>query len=798
MGHYRLLRLLGSGGMGAVYLAERADAEFHQQVAIKALRPGLEEGEILRRFLVERQTLAVLQHPNIVRLLDGGTTEDGRPYLVMDHVEGVPIEEYANSRGLSVEARLELFRQVCAAVHYAHQNLVVHRDLKPSNILVTADGVPKLLDFGIAKILLPEHAEKAAGLTVAGSRPMTPQYASPEQVLGQPITTATDTYALGVMLYRLLTGQHPYRFTTGAEAELVELIARAEPERPSALVRRLARAAGEAPRVGDRQGEALARRLRGDLDMIVMTALRKEPPRRYSSVEHFSEDLRRHLRGLPVAAQRDTLGYRARKFVERHRAAVAAAALVAVALVASTVVSLEQKGRAERRFQETRELARFVLYEFDEVIRSGITAARKKMVERALGYLDRLARESSGDISLRRELIEGYFKVGDVQGNLYGPNVGDSAGARESYRRALELARQVHAGRPQEPASRRDLARAQVKLGDLSALGGDRREALQQYQEALKVLDELAAARPADLTAKRDVLAVAGKIGFTNYQMGHLAAALASYRRCLAIAQEWRKAQPDEPEARRAVAAGHERTGEVLARSGQTAEGMVSLLAALENYQTLLAARPADAQAQRDVSATHTIIGDILLSAGRTAEAVESYRRGLAITEAAARDDPHNQQARTDLHLTLARLADVLWAAGQKPQAREMTERALRLLGPLADAGQASDYDLQNYAWVLATTPFEDLRDAARAEKCALQAVERTQWSDPRALDTLARAYEAGGKLDRALETEQKALSLLPPPRPGAAASDLRKELEANLARFRQRLGHAPPGQQPQ
>jgi len=795
IGRYRVLRQIDIGGMGEVYLAARADEEFRQQVAIKTMRPGLEGGDILRRFLVERQMLAVLEHPNIVRLLDGGTTEEGRPYLVMDYVDGRPIDDYAQAQGLSVEARLELFRTVCAAVHYAHQNLVVHRDLKPSNIMVTAEGTPKLLDFGIAKILTPEQPEKAVGLT-AGVRPMTPQYASPEQILGQPITTASDIYSLGVLLYRLLTGQHPYTFTTGAEAELVQLICQVEPERPSALVRRLSRASGQAPRIGERQGEALARKLSGDLDMIVMMALRKEPQRRYSSVEHLSEDVRRHLRGLPVTAQKDTLRYRARKFVERHRAAVAAAALAAVALVSSTVVSLEQKQRAERRFQEVRELARFVLFEFDDAIRSGVTPARQKLVERALTYLDRLARETSRDVSLRRELMEGYFRVGDVQGNLYGPNLGDAAGARRSYQRALELANELYTANPEDPVSRRDLARANVKLGDLSALGGDRREALEDYQKALRVFDQLAAASPANLAAKREVLTLASKIGFTHYQLGNLAAALASYQRCLVMAHEWQKAEPDQPVAKRAVAAGYERVGEVLARTGRTAEGLVNLRAALELYQALAAGRRAETQAHRDLSNTHTIIGDILLGAGRTAEALESYSRGLEIAEALARYDPQNKQARTDLHLTLGRLADVLWAAGQKAQAREMTDRALRLLRSLVDLPDASAYDIQNYAWILVSTPFEDLRHAGHAEQYAQKAVEMTQGSDPRVLDTLARAYQLAGKLEQAVATEEKALALLPPRPASGAISDLRRELEENLARFRQQSGRAPPAQQ--
>ncbi|MEK7404134.1 MAG: protein kinase [Acidobacteriota bacterium] len=798
VGHYRLLRRIGAGGMGAVYLAERADEVFRHQVAIKALRPGLEHGEIRQRFLVERQTLAALDHPNIVRLLDGGATDDGRPYFVMDYVDGVPIDEYANQHRLGVEARLELFLLVCAAVHYAHQNLVVHRDLKPTNILVTADGTPKLLDFGIAKILSPEHPARVAGLTLAGERPMTPQFASPEQILGYPITTASDIYSLGVLLYRLLTAQHPYRIQTGTDLELYNAICQTEPEKPSAMVRRTARETGGQAPVGDGRPETLARRLRGDLDMIVMVALRKEPQRRYSSVQHFAEDVRRHLAGLPVTAQKDTLGYRAGKFVQRHRAAVSAAVLVAIALVVSTIVSLREQQRAERRFQEVRELARFVLFEFDDAIRSGVTPARKKLVMQALGYLDRLVQESGQDVSLRRELMEGYFKVGDVQGNLYGPNLGDPAGARESYRRALELARSIHAASPRDPASRRDLARAGVKFGDLLALGGNRAEALRQYQQALQALEELAAAEAGDREAQRSVLALHNKIGFTHYQLGHLGAALASYQRCLGIARQWNRAEPSNREASRAVAAGYERIGEVLARGGRTPEGLENLRVALRAYQALAAEQPADAQAQRDVSNTRTILADILLAAGQTAEALVNYRRGLEIAEALARSDPENKQARTDLHLSLGRLADVLWAAGEKAEARAVTQRALRLLASLVELRDASQYDLQNYAWILATTPFSDLRDPARAERYAQRAVELTQDSDPRMLDTLARALEAGGKLKRAEETELRALALLPLPAAAAEASDLRKEMEANLARFQRQSGRAPPGGQRQ
>src|SRR5260221_732691 len=235
IGSYKIIRHIGRGGMGSVYLAERSDDQFRRQVAVKAVNPELVDAGILRRFHNERQTLAALDHPNIIKLLDGGTTEDGAPYLVMDYVEGQTIDEYCNSRKLSTTERLQLFRIVCRAVTYAHQNLVVHRDLKPSNILITPDGTPKLLDFGIAKLLKAEYASSSA-VTRTDVRPMTPEYASPEQVLGQPITTASDIYALGVLLYRLLTGVHPYQLKTQSALELELAICQTEPERPSTSV----------------------------------------------------------------------------------------------------------------------------------------------------------------------------------------------------------------------------------------------------------------------------------------------------------------------------------------------------------------------------------------------------------------------------------------------------------------------------------------------------------------------------------------------------------------------------------
>ena len=352
IGPYQVLNRLGRGGMGVVYLALRVDREFSKQVALKLLRPGLESEDVVQRFRAERQILAALDHPNIAQLLDGGSTEDGLPYLVMEYVEGQPIAESCDRRDLALRERIELFLTVCSAVHFAHQNLVVHRDLKPGNILVTPEGHPKLLDFGIAKLLDPEPA---SGLTptVTGQRMMTPDYASPEQVRGEPISTASDVYSLGVLLYELLTGRRPYRLNSESPVEVLRLICEQEPQRPSIAVLSEPESSeagpppltegAELPARPEVARRRLRRRLAGDLDNIVLMAMRKEPRHRYASVEQLAADLKRYLDGRPVSARKATLRYRCAKFVRRNRWAVAAlAALVAASLGFGVVMGMQR------------------------------------------------------------------------------------------------------------------------------------------------------------------------------------------------------------------------------------------------------------------------------------------------------------------------------------------------------------------------------------------------------------------------------------------------------------------------
>src|SRR5215510_13366991 len=366
IGPYRIVREIGRGGMSVVYLAERADDAYRKQVAVKLVWPGLMTGEIERRFRQERRILARLDHPNIARLLDGGVTEDGCQYVVMEYVEGEPIKEFCDSRKLSITERLKLFQQICAAVQYAHDNLIVHRDLKPSNTLVANDGTVKLLDFGIAKLLDPALLGiEDSPPSQTGFHAMTPEYASPEQARGENITTASDVYSLGVMLYELLTGRRPYRIKSRAPHEAARVISEEEPPPPSVVVSRMVEDAGaschdritQSPRqvIETREGkpERLRARLQGDLDDIVLKALRKEPFHRYRSAGEFSEDIARHLNGKPVTAHKGTLIYLTTRYVRRHKAGVGAAAFILLALLGAVVYVVRQAdiAKAQARWQ---------------------------------------------------------------------------------------------------------------------------------------------------------------------------------------------------------------------------------------------------------------------------------------------------------------------------------------------------------------------------------------------------------------------------------------------------------------
>ena len=483
IGRYRIERLLGSGGMGAVYRAHR-ESDFEQRVALKLVQPGFESPETLRRFHTERQILARLEHPNIARLLDGGSSDDGRSYFAMELVEGTPIDRYCADRRLPVTARLELMLQVCEALQLAHSNLVIHRDLKPGNVLVTGDGVPKLLDFGIAKLL---RAEGTAALPAAGDRAMTLRYASPEQLRGEPVTTATDVYSLGVMLYQLLTGGLPEGLDAGREADVVWAVCEQQPLPPSHAVERLPATAARAFAASPATWQ---RRLRGDLDAVVLRSLSKDPAARYPSVEQLAADLRRHLDDLPVSARRATVSYLAGKALRRNRWPFLSAALALTLILAFTLALARQLEHTERERDRAARLSSFLvdLFRAAEPDSAGEEPSVRQLVD--VGR-QRLTSELAEEPEVRADLLgtlgQVYYRLGHLDA------------AREAHRAAITALDGPAGGdHPTLARALNDLAAVAFERGELSRAEDLWRRSL-AMRERLRV--------DADLTKPRNNLA---------------------------------------------------------------------------------------------------------------------------------------------------------------------------------------------------------------------------------------------------------------------------------------------------
>jgi non-specific serine/threonine protein kinase/serine/threonine-protein kinase len=620
VGPYRVVREIGRGGMGAVYLAERADGQYEHRVALKVIKRGMDTEQVLARFRAERQILASLDHPNIARLLDGGSTDQGVPFFAMEYIEGEPIDAWAAGRSLSVEDRLSLFLQVCGAVAYAHQHLVVHRDIKPLNILVTAEGAPKLLDFGIAKVL-HEDADEATS-TVTGMRLLTPEYASPEQIEGRHATTVSDVYALGVVLYELLTGRSPYGPRSRAPLDLVEAVRTTDPERPSA--------------VGGT--EKLRRRLRGDLDTILLTALRKEPARRYQSVEQFAGDVRRHLDGLPVRARPDTFRYRAGKFIRRNRVPVAAAVLLALALLGGTAATAYQaqqaraaQARAERRFADVRKLANSLLFDYHDAIRDlrGARPVRERMVRDALGYLDELAGESREDPSLQRELAGAYQRIGDLQGGEPS-SLGDDDGAAKSYAKALGILETLIRADTGNSRLKRQAANTALSLGRVVWGRGDVPGGLTNVRRGRALLDPLVAAAPTDTDLRLQLSAANNLLGQIFLEEGKIAESLEYHSADLKQLEAAPESERRLPEVRLAISVTYGYLADAQSESGDLAGALESHRRSRALRRQLSAEFPENEKYAEAAQSARYYEATTLSRMGRWEEALVLHREGLA------------------------------------------------------------------------------------------------------------------------------------------------------------------------
>ncbi|HXC72808.1 MAG TPA: protein kinase [Pyrinomonadaceae bacterium] len=664
IGAYKIVREIGHGGMGTVYLGERDDKQYRQQVAIKLINPGLGGETIRRRFRNEMQILADLNHPNIARLFDGGQTADGVPYLVMEYVEGSPINHYCNDRNLSTEQRLKLFCTVCDAVQYAHQHLVIHRDIKPGNILVTSEGLPKLVDFGIAKLL--DNGKSIPDATATVMPFMTPQYASPEQVYGLSATTATDIYSLGVVLYELLTGRSPYRLKSRVPHELAQAILDQEPQR---------------------------QRLKGDLDNIVLMAMRKEPQRRYASAQQFAEDIHRHLDGLPVRARQDTFSYRAGKFIRRRKLAVAAAALILLTLLVGIIttawqarVARAERARAERRFNEVRQLANSIVFEVHDAIVNlpGSTQARALIVERGLNYLDSLAQDAAGDRGLQRELAAAYEKLGAVQYTPSVAHLGDLEGALQSHRKAAALREALVAADPNNRDYRRELLDSYWFIATLLGKQGDSQRELQMLRQQLPARQELAAAEKTDFVDRYNLAGTYAYIGSLSMKMGDVQGALENQREALKIRETLVALDPNAARSRRALTISYEYLGLATDLAGDTKGALELQQRGLEMREYLVAADPLNTDLRLMLIESHRYVGDLFFKLGDLQQASAHYQKQLSMNEEMVAADPANAQFQSNKAVALTKVGDIAARTKRTAEALSKYNEAFRILEKLS------------------------------------------------------------------------------------------------------------------
>jgi non-specific serine/threonine protein kinase/serine/threonine-protein kinase len=686
VGPYRLVRLIAQGGMGAVYEAERADAQFHQRVAVKFLRHGIPTAQARRRFEHERAIQARLQHRNIAGLFDGGVLPDGQPYFVMEYVDGVPITTYAANRSLSVSARLQLMRQVCRAVHYAHEHQVVHRDLKPSNILVTTDGTVKLLDFGIARLL--EGSDDDVPLTQGGDRALTLEYASPEQLNGQAVTAASDVYSLGVVLYELLAGRRPFLMSELPIAEAIRQVTEVPPAPPSVAL-------------GPAAPESVRRAVRGELDDITAMTLRKEPERRYASADALAHDLAAWEQGRPVSATADTVAYSIRKFVRRHRWQSASAVLLLLSLVVGASTTWWQARRAEARYRDGRRLANALLSDVHSVIADlpGATAARAALIAPALEYLDRTSREIMDDPALDRELAFAYQRIGDVQGNPTNANLGDVAGARASYQKALDIAERVYRRLPADEGSARLVALVSERLADVGDSAGNVSASMAHQERAVQLYTTIAQRWPSHDASHQLAVSrlkrgdLAGHPAFRN--LGDTAGAMRDYRSALALLERDSSTSTDVYRNRRYRSLILERMGRI-AGDGGGADAPDLLARSLAQREQLAALRPGSVDAQRDVAIGHFLLCGLYQARAELDKAQASCEASFRIRHAIYRADPKNVQLLRGMGLIHRRLGDIAASSADRGTARVQYRSALAFYDTLAmnrGAGRADSTD---------------------------------------------------------------------------------------------------------
>ncbi len=735
VGNYQIERELGTGGSGRVFLASRVDDEFHRPVPLKLLYPSSAGRDFAGRLRLERRALAQLDHPNIAHLLDWGQAEDGAPFLAMEYVDGAPVDEYCRMRDCDITGRLHLFLQICDAVEHAHRHLIVHRDIKPANVFVNRDGMVKLLDFGIAKLL----ADDAATVT-AGPR-LTPAYASPEQVRGEAMTTATDVYSLGVLLYELLTGELPYRLSTRSAEEASRAVVGQEPLRPN---------------------------LAPDLANILMKALRKEPERRYLSVEQMAADIRRYLDGLPVLASNGSRIYLVSRFVQRNRLAVALGSLAIGALVAGAAVTTWQWRAAElnlrvaeARYSALRGFAHAILSGLDQPSTPSQTEAAHLIGTVTVGYLDQLARDRVPDDQLQMDIASAYTTLGSAEGIDVGPNRGNTAAAIEDYNKAREiLVRQwgLH----------RDAPHGIALLWNFVATGGamaDARQAADYFSQALPVVSELAARYPGDFAILNPCAIVFESRGKRLYRAGDLDGAIQSFHKALDFAGRALSRRPDDAKSLQTAAAENGLLCRMHALKGDFSDALAEGRESQRLGDRLLAIKRTP-KTLRDTATNSLFLCEAQRRKGDVSGAAACIGPTFEQFTAIASEDASNIQAKWDVATAHLERGEILAARNLPDQAISNFREAVRLSkelsarDPLNFSGfRVYGASLVRLGMALAVSP-PDVREAASLFDEGIDANSQARNlapSDVYVKAHLARAWRGKARVSRpnSIETAQ-------------------------------------------
>ncbi len=820
LGSWRIVKEVGRGGMGTVYLAVRDDDQFQKQVAIKVVRHGMDTADVLERFRHERQILANLDHPYIARLLDGGTTADGRPFFVMDYVEGTPLDAFCKENTFAIEARCRLFLRVLEAVAHAHRNLVVHRDLKPANIFVKSDGSPKLLDFGVAKLLAADPDEGVT-LTVL-HRPFTPQYASPEQVHGFPVTTAVDIYSLGAVFYEMLTGQRAQRIDSLSLSEIERVVCHTEVTRPSLL----------------------SPGLDADLDNIVLMAMRKEPARRYQSVDQFADDIHRYLSGRAIMARQDSFWYRTRKFAGRNRFQISGVALIFVSLVAALIVTLAQarvaqsarraaeqqrrvsdreraraeqeRARAEAGFRQAQlaradeaqqrlhaeqsltqvlNIADKTLFDIHDVVARlpGAVEARRLMVKTTLDYLESIQKENGLDDRLRMALGAGYSRIAAIQGDPLNPSLGDVKGARDSYLKAEALLGPLYARGKDDPDVIMHWLEAETGLAALSYSQSRSAQTIQMYAKLLPVAHRLAELAPSNLQAAKREADIQGALNMALNPTDQRAA-LDHANRQIAILTALMGRFPVDRDLKQDLANSLDDAAVPLTDLGSYTQAAEYFERSIGIREALLEIEPANVQTKRGLEMAYGNYCALLgipwsPNMGRPAEARTYCGKALDLARELSAADPKDQTARFDLGYNLAQLGMVEPDPDNVADSLETLEEALSILDPIVRANpSAADPVLRvelvrQYAGhrLQRLGRLTEAADSFRRALAELEAMTNAKPGQPKGTavnlgneEGLAEIYAQQGDRDAALTWARKAVDRAEKynaPTPGRAVS---------------------------